>query len=427
MTAFQISKSWLPKKGASELDATMARLAIIVSDKNVTEFVESDGQRSDHLAIPAYFLAEWIAENWWPLLWEPRKNEDGSDDAEFVARHSLLAAQHGFALPRVTLIPTGRTIHIAANARDAALSDVRFCNSSQASPLRAEVERELSTFISAVCARLEQNSIRETTLHASWQMVQDVVPDERQFCEFAGALGLSPYEVTDHTAALLDRLFEKLGQRLLMDLCLVALPGSFDAIAGAAEAAFDCLSSVPAANLSPLLTVSMPADNYALPAWRRGVQAAKQLRKRLGISDTDPAGAARVFEQINLDTDRCSTQFANDASLTGVMLRSGEEAHVALPQLVATQRRFTAARGVFSAWTAEQHERRFLTSAVTRDQQANRAFAAELTAPFALLRARSKQSKLSQDQVFDLATELQIGADVVSKQALNNGLQVRAL
>jgi hypothetical protein len=32
---------------------------------------------------------------------------------------------------------------------------------------------------------------------------------------------------------------------------------------------------------------------------------------------------------------------------------------------------------------------------------------------------------LSQEQVFDLATELQIGTDVVSKQALNNGLQVR--
>jgi hypothetical protein len=65
-----------------------------------------------------------------------------------------------------------------------------------------------------------------------------------------------------------------------------------------------------------------------------------------------------------------------------------------------------------------------LTSAVTRDQQASRAFAAELTAPFAFLRAKAKHSKLKQDQVIDLSAELDIGSDVVSKQALNNGLQV---
>src|SRR5262245_53839972 len=37
---------------------------------------------------PVYFLAEWIAENWWPLLWEPRKSEEVPDDAAFLARHS---------------------------------------------------------------------------------------------------------------------------------------------------------------------------------------------------------------------------------------------------------------------------------------------------------------------------------------------------
>lgn len=426
MTAFQISKTWLPKKGVSELDATMARLGLIIDDKNVTEFVESDGQRVDHLEIPAYFIAEWIAENWWPLLWEPRKSEDEVDDAEFVARHSLLAAQHGFALPRVTFIPTGRTIQITANAREATFADVRFRNSAQASPPREDVEQELSAFVSAVFARLEHFSVTETGLHAAWQLVQDVASDERQFCRFAGALGLAPHDVSDHTAALLDRLLEKLGQRLLMDLCLVAPAASFDAIAGAAEIAFDGLNTVPAANLEPLLASPLPTDNFAVPAWRCGVQAARQLRKRLGIEETDPAGAARVFDRLRVSTDRAGAYIANEASLTGAVSRSEHQAHVALLQSAVTQRRFAAARAVFSAWTAEPQEKRFLTSAVTRDQQASRAFAAELTAPYALLRARSKHSKLSQDQLFDLATELQIGTDVVSKQALNNGLQVRA-
>jgi nitrogen fixation protein FixH len=111
--------------------------------------------------------------------------------------------------------------------------------------------------------------------------------------------------------------------------------------------------------------------------------------------------------------------------LSGAVARNHLEASIALLQQGSVQRRFSAARAIFTAWTAGQEESRFLTSAVTRDQQASRAFAAELTAPYALLRARARQSKLTQDQVFDLAAELQIGSDVVSKQALNNGLQVR--
>jgi hypothetical protein len=427
MTSFQIAKAWLQRNGASELDATMARLTVIVGNKNVTEFAESDGSRTDHLEIPAYFLAEWVAENWWPLLWEPRKSEDGVDDVEFTGRHSLLAAQHGFVLPRVTFTPTGRTIRIVAHAREATFADVRFLNSSEASPPRSDVEEELSAFVSAVCTRLEKRKIADTGLQQAWRLVRDVTADERQFCEFAGALGLAPDDVDDHTAALLDRHLEKFGQRLLMDLCLVALPTSFRAIAEVAEAAFEGLQTAPAASLEPLLRLSMPVDNFSVPAWRRGVQAARQLRKRLGIEDMDPGGASRVFEQLGLDPNKHSAHSANEVSLTGAVARSDAEVRVALLQPAATQRRFTAARAVFSAWTSEAHEKRYLTSSVTRDQQANRAFAAELTSPYALLRARSRSSKLTQDQVFDLASELQIGADVVSKHALNNGLQVRAI
>jgi hypothetical protein len=426
MTEFQISRTWRPKKGASELDATMAEIRFLVGDRNVSEFVEDAGHVCDHLEIPAYFLAEWIAENWWPLLWEPRKSEEGTDDAEFVSRHSILAAQHGFALPRIMFVPTGRTIHITATARDAAFADVRFRNASQASPLGEEVEKELRAFVGAVCSRLDQSHVHGTGLHEAWQSVLDVAPDEELFCRFAGALGLDPHDVSDTTAALLDRLLERLGERLLMDLCLVAPATSFEAIAGAAEAAFLGINTVDAADIQPLLQMPTPSDNFAVPAWRRGVQAAKRLRSKMGVEETDSSGASRVFERLGLHTDRYGEHFANEVSLTGAVARSDDEARVALLQPMLTQRRFAAARAIFTAWTSDQHEMRFLTSAVTRDQQASRAFAAELTAPYALLRKRSKHSLLTQDQVFDLAAELQIGADVVSKQALNNGLQVTA-
>ena len=422
--AFHIYNSWLPTKGASEIDVTLSQLKLTVAGKNVCEFIEDDGEITDHLEIPVYFLAEWIAENWWPLLWEPRKSEDGADDVEFLARHSILAAQHGFALPNVSFVPTGRTVHVSAKARDASYADVRFRRSAYSSPSREAVADEMRTFVKAVCAKLAQAHIANTGLQLAWQLVEDVTEEEVLFCQFAGALGLAPHDASDRTANLLEQLLEKLGERLLMDLCLVAPANHFDAVAKAALSALEGLSKTKVATLEPLLEVPPPPDDFSVDAWHRGVRAARQLRTRFGIEDTDAKGAGRVFELLGIDTDRHGNEVIEGGSLTGAVARNDKEARISLLQPIAVQRRFAAARGIFTAWTAGQQERRFLTSAVTRDQQANRAFAAELTAPYALLRSRARQSKLTQDQVFDLAAELQIGGDVVSKQALNNGLQV---
>jgi hypothetical protein len=425
MTDFEISRTWLPKKGDSELDVTMAQLKLTVGGRNVTEFREEYGDRYDHLEIPAYFFAEWIAENWWPLLWEPRKSEEGADDAEFLARHSILAAQHGFALPKVIFVSTGKTIRVSAEAREAPYADVKFRRSAHASPVREDVEKQMRAFVSAVCVRLQDSHIADTGLQHAWQAVQEITEEEVQFCRFAGALGLSPHEVNDNTCSLLERLLAKLGERLLMDLCLVAPAASFEAIAGAAELAFDGIDKAAAAAFEPLLEMPVPADNFSGEAWERGVRAAKLLRKRFDIHDTDPAGATRVFERLKIRTDRHGSAAGLESNLTGAVARHDVKAQIALLQPLLTQRRFAAARAIFAGWAATPDESRFLTSAVTRDQQANRAFAAELTAPYALLRSRARNSRLTQDQVFDLAAELQIGNDVVWKQALNKGLQVR--
>lgn len=424
MSSFHISRSWSSRKGASELDATMGKLAIEVGGTNVTEYVGDNGLPIRNLEIPLYFLAEWFAENWWPLLWEPRKSEETPDDAEFLTRHSILTAQHGFALPNLRLVPTGKGIYVSAVARAVPLADIRFRKTAAASPLRDEAEHEIRKFIEATISKLDQMKIADTSLHQAWQLVTDIREDEIQFCQFAGALGLGPHEVNEHLANLLERLLPVLGERLLLDLCLVSTPANFETISTGAETAITGIKSASVATLEPLLKVSAPADNFSVEAWRRGVRAAKLLRTNFGIKDTDPSGAARVFERLAIDTGRSGSSNIMEATLTGAVQRENLSARIALLQAMSVQRRFSAARAIFAAWTAEANESRFLTSAVTRDQQASRAFAAELTAPFAFLRAKAKHSKLKQDQVIDLSAELDIGSDVVSKQALNNGLQV---
>jgi hypothetical protein len=425
MTDFRINRSWIARKGSSELEATFCHLSITVAGKNVSEFSDEHRTRHVQLELPAYFLSEWIAENWWPLLWEPRKSEDAPEEPDFVARHSILAAQHGFVLPRVQFHPTGKSILISAKPRAVSLADVRFPVGATSSPSRDDVERELHKFVDATVQRLDQAGISGTGLQESWALVTELDEDERKFCRFVGALGLSPDDASDSIATLLEKLLPIFGERLLMDLCLVSRPENFEAVAQSAEAIKAALQNAPMADITPLTALPPPADNYELEAWQRGKRAAAVLRNKFGVAEVDPHGAKQVFERLGIDPNNGSRTASVESSLSGIISRHESSVQLGLLQPLSVQRRFAAARGIFAAWAAsEKDETRFLTSAVTRDQQANRAFAAELTAPIAFLRKNAKRSKLQQEQVFDLAAELEIGADVVSKQALNNGLQV---
>ncbi|MGY4294590.1 antitoxin component of MazEF toxin-antitoxin module [Bradyrhizobium sp. i1.4.4] len=427
----EISTKWLLPVSdvkTSETDATLARLLIRLGGRSVTEFKDHKGEVSQHIEIPAYFIAEWIAENWWPLLWEPRKSEDDEPNAAFLSRHSLLSAQHGFALPRMLIVPIGRSVQISVGARNVPLAaDARFLHNALETIPRDQLEKELRGFVSTVVERLGAHRIVDTYLQDAWQLVQETGPDEELFCRFVGALGKSPYDVDEGTASLIERLLPMLGERLLMDLCLVSPADSFQAVAVVAEQAFELTKDASTSTLSPLETLAAPKDNTNVPAFRRGIRAAELLRQRFGIKDTDPNGASRIFEKLRLDTGRRVATSKNDDEIliTGAVVRDESDMKVALLQSTEAKRRFAGARAIFSAWSAETpNEHRLLTSAVTRDQQANRAFAAEITAPRNLIRSKARRNRLSHDDVYDLAGDLQIGPDVVKKQALNNGIEV---
>jgi hypothetical protein len=168
---FEISTKWLEANSdvkSSEADATLAEILIKLGGKFLTEFRDRNDDISQCVEIPAYFVAEWIAGNWWPLLWEPRKSEDDEPHPDFLSRHSVLTAQHGFALPRILIVPIGRSVQVSAGARNVSLADARFLNGGLETLPREEVENELRKFVGAVVARLDEKRIKETYLQDAW-------------------------------------------------------------------------------------------------------------------------------------------------------------------------------------------------------------------------------------------------------------------
>lgn len=425
MSEFDIQVTWRPEKGDSDLDATIADIRIEVGGRNVSAFRSDLIGDADHLHIPAYNLAEWIAENWWPLLWEPRKSEDFSEDPDFSLRHSFIAAGGGFPLPNVDLTSQGEKICVKAKSRRTQIEDLHFFQGAEKLISRKEVERVLFSFAQKTVSQLASRGVAATMLQELWALILETTPDSEFFCRCIGALGASPYVEDPPLEQLLEKIHGSLGDQLTFDLCLAASPENLAKLGDLAIAAKSASTDDKfMLDLKELKGFRLPADTAA-PGWRRGRNAAMELRDFLKIKHNDPRGSDKVLEAVGLRFGAAAAEAdLTEIRITGLLHHDDEQsAHLALLQKTPQQRRFAAARGIFAACDTKVTESRLITMAVTRDQQANRAFAAELTAPYEFIRSRMHAGKLNSRAIPDIAAELKIAPDVVYKQAMNNGAQ----
>lgn len=437
MSAFKIERQWL-KGGATPIDATFARFKMFVGGKVVTAYKGDYDKPDDALEIPLYDLATWIAQNWWPLLWEPRKTDDAGDDPDFLSRHSLLAAQAGFVLPRVTFVSQGDSINVRAQPRDVSTAEIRFTTGGQADVSRNSFESDLRSFVAGVVTRLDAQGISDTDLHAEWSLVEGTDEEEVFYCKLMGALGLSPYARDNRTPELLERASYIYQGQTLLDLCLSSSAENLAAQVELAERAAELVGKAPEASLEPLAKTPVPADNYDAAAYYRGLRAARIVRTALQVKDDDPSGSAIIFDKLNVNITQSiyadeteSIQAHRYASMTdqenapivGAVDPNMSRPRIALLQKEPAHRRFTAARGMYLAWTAaENQDIRLLTTALTRDQQASRAFAVEVMVPVGFLRKFVRKGRLDTSGIFEAAAILGASPSLVRKQAQNNGI-----
>jgi len=380
----------------------------------------------EKLHIPAYFLAEWMAENWWALLFEPRKSED-RDDVLFHSRHSIIHAQHGFALPDVQFEPFGDSVQVLCKGREVPATGVRFKNTARTVMSRAAVEIVLRKFVDASVERLHASAIKDTPLQRAWQSIQATADDQRQFCELVGALGVNPYSASADLARAVDQIFDALGQQAATDICMAATEEDVLSVGAVAGVLASKLEGPHQVTLAPLDRVHVSPDGAAHPSWRRGKKTAMTVRSSLGINPKDAQGSDKFFDCLKISTagGRLSNLGGEDI-FSGAIDRRGSDAAIVLPQQHEEARRFAASRAVFLGMTSGTSSRRLVTDAMIRDQQASRAFAAEILVPSDDLRAQSRDGRLSRDAVLEIARQRRASVKVVMYQASNNGLVAQA-
>ena len=198
----------------SEVNTTLCRLGIGCNGKNATAYKTDKGDTGDRVEVPAYYLAEWLAVNWWALFHEPSKVEDEArDKAEnsgFQTRHWVGTARNGFSLPDLWLIPTGDELQVDAIPSYLSGSTLKFTAAFKGKLPIGQAKTSAAGFIENVTARLQAQGLSDTVLQEAWELVKTTGDSERLFCERIGALGLSPYDEHPDIEAALDEAAEQL-------------------------------------------------------------------------------------------------------------------------------------------------------------------------------------------------------------------------
>ena len=424
MKEVRIDYEWQGFKGRDEpaINATFANLRISVGDKVVTRVLDRTAKSiRGQVTTPLYPLAEWIAAHWWLLLGESAVPGRGIELDRFRDRHTLRSASEGFPLPDLRVLPEGPVVRMEWHPCRSRYGTVEFLDRGAAIVPMDQTRQVFSELIEAVLARLDNQSVTDTWLHAEWRAIQETSPEEVEFCQAAAFLGLDPYEIDRETAEELISLWNSLPGPLRNDVFLAAPPQqvkeTVDWVRGGVQQIANTVGGSRSWEGIPRLVRDAPGEREP---WRKGYHLAREVRRCLRVPDLVPFD----FEQ--LAPEPIPVLFAAPPpgrSVDGLFgpTSSGSLCCYTAKRLEASKR-FVVARGLATFFAGRLNAPALLSAAETQRQQLGRAFAAELLAPARLIRERLSGGAVTPDEIDDLAADFNISTHVIEHQIENHHL-----
>lgn len=410
--------------------ATWSALRIRVGSRTVSRVLDKklNDERSI-LYVPLFAVCEWIVSNWWALLNEPCRSEfvppPDSDEPSFswTKRHCLRAAESDLLLPALYLFSDGRDLRAVwrADTEDALPHmPAFFVDSGWEALEKGSAEQTLAQFVSNILNRVSGiDDVRARDVRDTWRAIQEADREERQFCVMAGRLGLNPYdreEVSDSLSGVLEQ-FADADDPLVQDITTAA---SSDSIGEQWRWIERAKNLHRLSGFSPLAFPRAESD-FVRPS-EYGYQLAREFRQRASLSVNQSLDSVEDLAKAVLGV-RLEAVDENHLSGQSVKLIAGKS-HNGTARLVGPRAsrpendRFRIARGLFQIAVGSARGPRLVTDAFTWNQQASRAFAAELIAPQQALKVRAG-GWADGETIRELATEFQASTILIEKQLKN--------
>ena len=431
---FQIKSRWLrevnrvfesPPQPANitlqspEDEATLAELGIHVGQTCLTQAADSEtNEQREGANLSAYRLAEWIAWHWWRLRWEPDRQRPPNVD--WSAAHDLACIGGGWLWPNITIKSDGELVVFRARpSRVVQTEPLRYTTEVNKIISAATFEEGIDDFVEGVLTRLEECTRQDTDLHSMWSELSS----ERQdgeislYRRFEASLGFDPDEAEP---ALIERLIEK-GTAVGLDaMSEVAAEDNQSALGlddVAQQFGFDTRPGDGVQSVSALSTI----DRSQVPAWKVGVDVARQLRGQEHLGD-DPIPNTRLAELCGISEQVLSRpdptgSIAFDFTLDDESPRRGR---VVLRSAWEQGRRFAIAR-LLADRLLDDHDELLhpATRTYTYRQKLQRAFAGEFLCPVDSLLCFLNDD-LSDEKQQDAAEHFNVSPLAVQTLLVNN-------
>jgi hypothetical protein len=426
----EFNVEWQDPEGVRSpvLAATWGRLEILVSSdgaepSNVCDVVTKSGSRNG-IYVSLYPLAEWIATHW-HVLFNEVSSTDKEADQRFHARHDILSASEGFALPHMTFISQGDHILCEWRQTEWRSAGLRFLSQGRVLVDKQQVSASLGDFVTNVIRRIDEHLSGESTLlEEEWNAINSLDSEEARFCDVLGSLGVDPFSVDSSTKDKIIAIYGKLNADMRDEFFHAS---NTDTLSTDAEWVTQSLASGGLSlrvsdeirSMRPGL-LSWVNVSHGEPAWERGYRLARRLRDYLGQPDGHLDGQIIDFESVN------EYQNASPSALDGLVLPNESRVIASSVSKLKPSRRFDFARALFSL-LFNPASYALISKAHTTYQQSSRAFAAELLAPSEGLRQRLPANRAIDDEILErLADEFRVSSWVVRHQVENHQLGVLA-
>ncbi len=435
MRPLEFEFEWQDAEGVkgSELACTWASLSIRVNNSVLTRVVDpSDHRVREHIHVPLYPLAEWLATNWWSILHES-EDRVGLDDRSFLERHALGPTREGYRFPNMQVVSFDTRTRITWKHDTLRWTKLEFLDRQGCEWIDKQEFRETcASLVDAVVARLASWDVGNTFLQAEWGAIRGADPQERRFCETAGALGLDPYSIDEVHKENILRLDEKLSVAVFKEALPILRADSLGTELFAIQKVLRLgkASSIPLERLTCVrdeVVQSVNGRSRERP-WLGGYLLAREVRTRLGLDGTPVASwpaLSRALDEPRIADGRLSrsTAFNHAAGLEGVVTSSeaGLPAFAFSPGGYSQTSRFRFCRGLAELLVAPGSDALLTTSRSSR-QQCGRAFAAEFLAPSVGLRQHVHRDVLDEEEVEELAFQFGVSPWVIKHQIENHGI-----
>lgn len=415
---------------------TWGRLEIVLGETSATHVEDREAKSvRDGIYLPLLPLAQWFLANWWFLFEEapPQAAELGARATAvhrpWFERHNLLFAREGFPLPDLTIARSDDALLLVAVEPDPSrpsVFPVRFLDRWLGFIPRDDVERQVRSFIQAIVNRVDDLETEDAKdLVEAWTAMGSLTSDDRLLRQRSAALGLDGDDPEIVDDALADQLVNKLTDLppgLVMDM-LESSGKPKQEVPARAETvrrARALRRNGGGGQLSAARAAVRPiADDDA--KYRVGWRMAQSFRKHFAIASAAVGHVLdEAIERTEIVTQANHTIPFGDEGIRGWVGADAE--HKATVVLAGAARpqssRFLRARAVALALLGGRE--RLITSSSTRAQSISRAFATELLAPIEAIRDRISGSYVSEDQISDIASSLQVDPKVVVHQIENH-------